>query len=490
MKVALMLNNADFDPKKSNTGSDVFIDLDMYRIVDAMGNNDKYIADACERALSQIMDSIDNIIYRQEAVKDVLQNQDAVLDAYNLISSACSAIEKAKRDHYWGFGSESPSSLLYSTVQLLSVEIGQLQNIKESMEKFESQFTSRAFSSFIKRYKEKFNGQFFENARKHINIMKFSDGVSAVAYLGSGNSGIKMQLRENQKKNILTRLMDNKYTVTVDPRDLNGEKALQEIKNRYLEQVASIAYSSSENILNFLEQARIEMAFYAGTVNLYRKIRELGIKTVLPELYPYDTEKLKFKCLKNISLAIGQNSNVVGSSLDLDGKNPIVITGSNRGGKSTFVRSIGCAAIMAQAGMFVPAEEYASSMFYSIFTHFKREESNLTGRLDEELQRISSLIDEIRPYSLLLMNESFSSTNNDEGTAIAENIIKGLEMANVRVFFVTFFLEFINRMNHYNNGQLLIAERENNAARTFKIVPAMEADRGHAMDIYAEIFER
>jgi MutS domain V len=76
-----------------------------------------------------------------------------------------------------------------------------------------------------------------------------------------------------------------------------------------------------------------------------------------------------------------------------------MITGANQGGKSTFLRSVGVAQLMMQCGMFVAAESLRASVVDGVFTHFKREEDATMerGKLDEELSRMSDIVDAITP---------------------------------------------------------------------------------------------
>ena len=87
-------------------------------------------------------------------------------------------------------------------------------------------------------------------------------------------------------------------------------------------------------------------------------------------------------------------------------------------GKSTFLRSAGLAQLMMQCGMFVTARSLQASVCQGIFTHFIREEdpAMISGRLDEELTRMSTIADQISPHCLILFNESFAAPNEREGS--------------------------------------------------------------------------
>ena len=63
-----------------------------------------------------------------------------------------------------------------------------------------------------------------------------------------------------------------------------------------------------------------------------------------------------------------------------------------------------------------------------IFTHFIREEdaTMMSGRLDEELRRMSAIADQISPHCLMLFNESFAATNEREGSEIGRQVVRAL----------------------------------------------------------------
>ena len=116
-----------------------------------------------------------------------------------------------------------------------------------------------------------------------------------------------------------------------------------------------------------------------------------------------------------------------------------MITGANQGGKSTFLRSVGLAQLMTQCGMFVGAESFRANVCDGVFTHYKREEDETmeSGKLDEELARMSEIADQITADCMLLCNESFASTNEREGSEIARQVVEAMLEEGIKVLFVT-----------------------------------------------------
>jgi DNA mismatch repair ATPase MutS len=182
---------------------------------------------------------------------------------------------------------------------------------------------------------------------------------------------------------------------------------------------------------------------------------------------------------------------VVGNSAVADGKNLVIITGANQGGKSCFLRGIGLAQIMMQSGMFVGAESFTGGLCPGLFTHYKREEdaSMKSGKFDEELARMSGIVDRIGPNSMLLFNESFAATNEREGSEIASQIVRALLEKRVKVFYVTHLYDFARTFFDSESVLFLRAERNEDGTRTFKLLEGEPFETSYGEDLYREIFE-
>ncbi len=202
--------------------------------------------------------------------------------------------------------------------------------------------------------------------------------------------------------------------------------------------------------------------------------------------------KHSFTGLYDICLALSLEQKIVSNDINADNKDLVIITGANQGGKSTFLRSIGVAQLMMQCGMFVPAESFCANVCEGIFTHYRREEDTTmkSGKFDEELSRMSGIVDHLRANSMLLFSESFAATNDREGSEIARQIVSALLERRIKVFFVTHFYEFAHGFYDQNmsNAIFLRAERQVDGGRTFKLMEGEPLQTSYGEDLYNRIF--
>jgi DNA mismatch repair ATPase MutS len=171
-----------------------------------------------------------------------------------------------------------------------------------------------------------------------------------------------------------------------------------------------------------------------------------------------------------------------------------MITGANQGGKSTFLRSVGLAQLMMQSGMFVLAESYRANVCDGVFTHYSREEDATmeSGKLDEELSRMSDIADRITPHCLLLCNESFAATNEREGSEIARQVVRAMIEAGIKVIFVTHLFDLAHGfyLQEMDTALFLRAEREPDGTRTFRLLEGEPLPTSYGEDSFRRIFGR
>ena len=114
-----------------------------------------------------------------------------------------------------------------------------------------------------------------------------------------------------------------------------------------------------------------------------------------------------------------------------------------------------------------------------------------SGKLDEELSRMSDIAGHIRPRSILLCNESFASTNEREGSEIARQIVRALLDRSVRVLFVTHLFDLAHGLyqERTDGARFLRAERKADGRRTFKLVEGEPLPTSYGTDVYERIFD-
>jgi hypothetical protein len=282
------------------------------------------------------------------------------------------------------------------------------------------------------------------------------------------------------------------YSFSIHPRDEAGGRFLSELKDRGINLVANALAQSADHIESFFKMLRIELAFYIGCLNLYEQLVRMGEPVSFPLPAAAGERRHSFRGLYDVCLALTMQQKIVGNDVNADNKELVIITGANQGGKSTFLRSIGLAQLMMQCGMFAPAESFSANICSALFTHYKREEDAgmESGKLDEELGRMSDIVDNITPDSMVLFNESFAATNEREGSEIARQIVCALLEKRIKEFFVTHLYEFPQGIYEHKmeNVIFLRADRKADGKRTFKLIEDVPLQTSFGEDLHQRVF--
>jgi DNA mismatch repair ATPase MutS len=468
-------------------------DLGLDVLFNAMACSDNFLFEAAKVALLSGVTDLDTILYRQSVLSDCLGNAQIIRNIYQL---AIEAIEAAKKT-YWSSFSRYPAGTLHTAVETLQIFVGMLKRLRSIADQHAGKFGSEGFSRLFTMLKEELSDDYFARVETHLVRLRFRYGVLISAELGKGNKGKSYVLRKphEDRRSWITRLLADKppsYTFQLHPRDEAGARDLSTLNDRGVSLVASALAQSTDHILSFFQMLRTEMAFYVGCLNLHARLRRMREPTCLPVPVPAGGRKLASSGLYDVSLALSMERKVVGNDVNADHKDLVIVTGANTGGKSTFLRSVGLAHLMMQAGMFVPAESFSSEVCDGVFTHYKREEDATmeSGKWDEELNRMSEIVEHLRSNSILLFNESFASTNEREGSEIARQIVKALLNKGVKVLFVTHLYHFARSISDekLQNATFLRAERLPDGTRPFKLIEAEPLQTSYGEDLYAAIF--
>ena len=468
-------------------------DLSLDTLFQAMTTDEDFLPKPVRAAVLSPTQDLDTILYRQAVLRDCLSHEAVVRDLYRL---TVEVVELEKRGYWWGFSETHPGGLLARAREELKMLIGMLARLKSMAEKSRHIFESEGFAVFFRTLASELPGEQLVKASHRLDELLLDGAIAITAQLGEGNKGANYGLVRPRG-----RLLDwtrwrlrsgKKYTLRVEPGEEGLSQALSELKDRGLDRVANALGQAADQIRAFFQMLRTELAFYIGCLNLRERLVQAGISLCFPVPLPTDDRRHVFKGLYDVCLALELGQAVVGNDLSLSGKDLVVITGANEGGKSTFLRSIGLAQLMMQCGMFVAAQSLAAEVCTGLFTHYRREEDTRmkSGKLDEELQRMSAMVDRLKPGCLVLLNESFAATNELEGSAIAMQIVSALVERGIKVFFVTHLSEFARQFLQKGEAgaMFLRAERQADGTRSFRMVEGEPLETGFARDLFNQIF--
>ena len=163
-----------------------------------------------------------------------------------------------------------------------------------------------------------------------------------------------------------------------------------------------------------------ELGFYHTAIKYVREMRNRGVSANFPTF----TEETKLVCkgLRDLYLVLSYEKpdDVIPNDITMDTTGGIVVFGENGSGKTVYLRSVGTAQLLAQAGLPVPAEIAEMSLRSQIVTQFSEaekefEKGNDAGRFEQEVRELASVIDTLDDGALVLLNETFQTTSYEEG---------------------------------------------------------------------------
>ena len=504
----------------TNAGKDVVFENGSVKNIK---DQDAFIYDTMSKVMVAPLVSKDEIVYRQEIIKDCLNNEDFIKQLYTETGRIMSEWDKLGRKSGYT-GRQDLAAWAEKQIHITELFAGGLTVIKGLLKKYRSSFESEGLKALAQRICIEFDDEYEKNIEKLIKDVSFytkgnedKDGnvytyMPKIRFKGKLKAGLKLEdivlldvdsesIKYRNPKSTIAKIVEFKNSLT--PNSFSSkltpaiEKQVEAFEQNIVNYAMSFTRSFIEKFSNFFEQLLLQTAFYRGAVNLRHHMKRSGIEYCFPTVC--DNKNLSFIELKEFVMCMEQRVNAVGNTCSILNKQLVIITGANQGGKSTFLRSVGIAQVMMQAGLPVAAEDFSSGIFPSLFTHFTRREDSAMniGRLDEELGRMNSIIENLDDRSLVLLNESFATTTEVDGSIIAYDIIKALNEAGVKILTVTHLLSFAKKMYSESEEKskkgedsgitFFCAERKPDGQRTFKMIQSVPELTSFGLDLYKQV---
>ena len=478
-------------------------DIALYEVIEHMSS------DAEERKfLKKIMTALPvdpkDIIFRQQVLKDLIDNEE-------LCHSMKQVLEKIQvLKHFGGIkkAASNRDTTLYTLLETLR-ELVVYVDVIEELDKLlsENKIGSDGLTALRDYIHQVITDEKFSVAKS--DIQKMHEDLSNVrgAVIGI-NFTPELDIENVTAIEFVPHGIRSKYTLA----DVALLSKASNPFNKYKAQdplLAAITPKMEKHLkMHFFEIKRtlskyvdydnrflIEMyeglSFYIRSAELGRKLKSKGYEISFPEITDASESTLDLKGFYNIRLAFFGENNIVKNDFAFTKDEHIfILTGPNRGGKTIVEQGLGLISAMMSLGMFVTASSCKGLPFMNILTHFPIDE-NLTinyGRLGEEAKRIKEIVKAAEKDTLILFNETFSTTSASDGLYLSKDLIRVLKEKGASVIFNTHIHDLakeipeMNKWDGQGNIVSLVMERKDDK-NTFILKRAEPDSSSYARDI-------
>ena len=437
--------------------------------------------------------SIWDLLHRLDEINDYIQCVDALHTclADSDIHSAGflglkAYVEKIYADNGFAELKKDISELKVDTSQLKSITVG--INLNDRFEadgiglvSVNSKYFTRSgiLSNFYDHIasKDRINGDTVW--KKDFKFQPFdvnADAMDTGAMLSGVRVGV-VKLPEGDQAKDVTRYTDRIVNHMVS----NMVKRAREVLNKYV----SITITDMTDLIP-------ELIYYIRWAEYIQKLQEKGFTFAKSSVYKEgenasDPYMMQARGIYNLKLAVfetEESGNIVPNDLDFDRDRRVyILTGANRGGKTTITQAVGQLFVMAQGGIYIPGKAFTFSPVTGIYTHFPADEDKTLdlGRLGEECKRFKAIYEEADSRSLLLLNESFSTTSFEEGYYIAKDSVRAILHKGMRTIYNTHMHKLAFDVEEMNEEQ---RKAEHTEGKAFSLIVHMKGtERSYQIEV-------
>lgn len=460
---------------------------------------------------------IEVIKYRQSVFEDMLTNPE-LSDILTKLTPILSDIAELRR---LSSDADENDSYLYSITEI-ELYITCMDLMSTEFSPLRDKFKSEALVKLADRVKELTESEYYVDLNERLKeltsrvreIKSVTIGVNLDARLRPETAGVLSVNNEKFKSgDLLQKILrldfkTDEYTciASLQPfaksNNENQQNALNYAFNNALNTVFKSSMRSWKKVVqayvlenaDFLIKLLPEIEFLVKITELINKLKDTGNDLCFPKIQAVESKAFNVKSIYNPVVAYKLDKKMVENDFAFDENGMFyILSGPNRGGKSVISCAVGLTFVLTQLGACVPAKEAVVSPVDGIFTHFPTGSDDTIdkGRLGEECARLDEIFNEITEYSLVILDETLSSTGSFEASYIASEIISGFSMAKCRGIFSTHLHELTSMLDDINEKctsdggakiDTLVAGMEE-GERSFKISRKKPDGRSYARDI-------
>jgi len=457
--------------------SETVKDLALEEIVDFMarGESEKKII---RSIFTKIPTNLEDIRYRQEILKDFMENEVLIEELAEVLEQIKALKEYADMKSAM-MNQEQSLYVLLEKLRELSVYVNVAENMVNCLKKHRVE--SAGLKNVLKRMEDIVNDESFLQAKQDIQIMleelsNVRGAMVAVNFTPDLNieqvtaiEFVPHRLRSKYKLAEFAASMHNVMntgaatgspgrtmvtTRVIDPLLATMTPHIEKHLKKHFAKIRQIMtkYVKMDGVS--ITEMYEGLTFYLAMGRFGQRLHSNGYDICMPELTEA-TGTFDIKELYNVRLFFAGEKNIVKNDFTFTPKeNLYILTGPNRGGKTIIEQALGIISVMASIGSFVTASACVGRPFTNVLTHFPIDE-NLTinyGRLGEEAVRIRDIVSKADDRTLILFNETYSTTSATDGLYLSMDLLRVLKELGTAVIFNTHIHELamsIDKMNEW-----------------------------------------
>lgn len=286
-----------------------------------------------------------------------------------------------------------------------------------------------------------------------LNSPNFSKHLQEQIYT-TRDERIVFQVRASSKSKVEGIMHDvsaSNQSFYIEPKQLVPlNNKIRELKSKIQAEIINILINLTKGIKKNLDEIEISENLLAQIDFHFAKARyAIKLKAIEPELVV--GKYLKFDNMRH-PLLMDYVEKVVENDFEIgNGYKSIIVTGSNTGGKTVAIKTVGLFILMAKAGMFLPCNEAKVYPFENVLADIGDEQSiaQSLSTFSSHMGNIIDIIENSNEKTFVAIDEICAGTDPQEGSILAQVILEKLAAKGVTSCITTHYgelkaLEFSN----------------------------------------------
>ena len=234
---------------------------------------------------------------------------------------------------------------------------------------------------------------------------------------------------KNKVSGIVHDVSASNQTYFIEPKELVGlNNKVRELEAHIVTEIERILKELSQEIAVFHDELLISLDQLVFIDFTFAKAKySIKIDGVGAEIL--EDKGIYLKSMKN-PILLKVTDKIVENDFELEKENNcLIITGSNTGGKTVTIKTVGLCVLMAKAGLHVPCYEAKLYPFKKIFADIGDDQSIIQSlsTFSSHMNNIVSVVNQADEETLILLDEISAGTDPAEGSSLAQAILEYLQ---------------------------------------------------------------